>query len=133
MAKYLQLDSGTLVEITGDGTYIVSDNSKSIDVAVTFSELPSSNKSDIITVFIERGFIYKIGSGQIPLISDYDNIFTENMGLGFFSYNFNGLTDGMTYSVRAYAKDSINIEYGNIIEVTLDVFVSTIRRKVIII
>jgi uncharacterized protein (TIGR02145 family) len=46
-----------------------------------------------------------------PTISNY--ITTDGSGLGTFTSNLSGLTDGVTYYVRAYATNKVGTTYGN--------------------
>jgi uncharacterized protein (TIGR02145 family) len=66
---------------------------------------------------IERGFCWK--AGGIPTVDDQKSI--NGSGNGVFKVIIKGLNPGTTYSVRAYAKNSKVLVYGNIVTFTTDV------------
>jgi uncharacterized protein (TIGR02145 family) len=57
----------------------------------------------------ERGVCWNIASN--PTISNY--ITTNGSGIGTFISNLSGLTDGVTYYLRAYATNTAGTSYGN--------------------
>ena len=57
----------------------------------------------------ERGVCWSTSSN--PTIADYFTI--EGIGLGSFTCNLTGLSLGTIYYVRAYAKNSVGVSYGN--------------------
>jgi hypothetical protein len=65
---------------------------------------------------ISRGVCWSTGTS--PTISDSKT--TDGSGLGSFSSNLTGLSDGTTYYVTAYATNNIGTGYGNKISFTTD-------------
>jgi hypothetical protein len=68
----------------------------------------------------EKGVCVKQGSGQTPTTGDtkfYDSINIENPNTTF-TESLTGLLPGTTYSVRAYAINSIGTSYGSVVEFT---------------
>ena len=66
------------------------------------------------TSVTERGFCF--GQNQNPSVNDRK--VDLGSGLGGFSYNFSGLSEGTTYYVRAYAINKKGLQYGNQVSFT---------------
>ena len=66
------------------------------------------------TSVTERGFCF--GQNRNPSITDRK--VDLGSGLGGFSYNFSGLSEGTTYYVRAYAINKKGLQYGNQVSFT---------------
>ena len=66
------------------------------------------------TPVTERGFCF--GQNQNPSVNDRK--VDLGSGLGGFSYNFSGLSEGTTYYVRAYAINKKGLQYGNQVSFT---------------
>lgn len=122
MAKFLQLGSGALVEITEDGIYTVSDGVNSIDVEVNFNQLPIESTSDIISIkscVTIRGFCYLEGNTGDPTIDDL-KVFEESpesFEIGPYSLPIENLNADINYRFRSYAINPFGTGYGNTIDV----------------
>lgn len=122
MAKFLQWGSGEPVEITGDGTYTLSDGSNVIEVNVSFNEIPNTNESDIISIkscVTIIGFCYLEGNEGEPT-TDNLKVFEESpesFDVGNYSFPVEDLTPETDYRVRTYAISPAGTGYGNTIDV----------------
>lgn len=122
MAKFLQWGSGPPVEITGDGTYTLSDGSNSIEVNVSFNQIPIENISDIISIkscVTIRGFCYIEGNTGEPT-TDNLKVFeesSESFENGYYSFPIEDLTPENNYRARSYAISPAGTGYGNTIDV----------------
>ena len=83
--------------------------------------------SDGGTSVIERGVV--LGTVHNPTV-DSDNKKTSGAGLGEFSCPFSGLMPGTTYYVRAYAVNSVGVEYGTEKSFTTLITIPTVTTSV---
>lgn len=65
-----------------------------------------------------RGICWVSGAGGTPTTADSKTTESGSFGTGNFSATATGLTQGTTYSVRAYATNSAGTGYGSTVEVT---------------
>ncbi len=70
---------------------------------------------------ITQGFVW--GTFYNP--NYRDNVIAEDPGTGLFQSEINGLVEGVTYYVRSFATNSAGTQYGNCVEFTTNLSVST--------
>lgn len=77
-----------------------------------------------------RGVVWS--TTQNPTVTANLGITTNGTGIGSFTSNITGLSDGVTYYVRAYATNSIGTAYGNQVSfTTIDVILPTVITNAI--
>lgn len=122
MSKFLQWGSGPPVEITTDGEYTLSDGINSIEVNVSFNQLPIEGTTDIISVkscITIRGFCYLEGTTGEPT-TDNLKVFeesSESFDIGSYSLPVENLNPDTNYRTRAYTINPTGTGYGNTIDV----------------
>jgi hypothetical protein len=122
MSKFLQWGSGPPVEITTDGEYTLSDGINSIEVNVSFNQLPIEGTTDIISVkscITIRGFCYLEGTTGEPTTDDL-KVFEESpesFEIGPYSLPIENLNSDTNYRARSYAINPSGTGYGNTIDV----------------
>jgi hypothetical protein len=103
----------------------VTSTNKNIAAGTATFNANISNVGD--PAYTERGFVYGITSN--PTIESDTKITVSGTGLGSYSANISGLTQGVIYNMRAYAITSQGTSYSSMVTVDFNPIVATVTTQ----